>query len=293
MFFNKKSKNKPKNSITYLDIKNGKVVESKDINDLKVDAEDKAFYEHNYNIDNTKNNKEHSGKRNILKFGITCTLLPIVLLSFLLTAHNFKVIKDAMSGNPQITNKEAKRLVNNNNININPNNTLKPTNENSKANNIQDNYKNNNVTFGVSDISNLTDFINKINLTILSSYNNMKVNVEDFYTGKVNYYTTLSVLHQRLDVVNDNLDFLEKNKILFEKTNQLDLFFKIKERYLNLQSLLTTLTDKVDKDNILKLTNTAIINDNSLLDDETNLIKDMFNNNKIEYKFENNEFELE
>ena len=80
--------------------------------------------------------------------------------------------------------------------------------------------------------------------------------------------------------------------ILFEKTNQLDLFYKIKERYLNLQSLLTTLTTKVDSDNILKLTNNAIINDNALLDDETALIKDMFNNNKIEYKFENNEFEL-
>ena len=288
MFFNKKNKNKPKNSITYLDIKNGKVVESKDINDLKVDAEDKAFYEHNYNVDNTKNTDKPNSKKNILKIGITCTLLPIAFLSFSLTAHNFKVIKDTMSGSHQLMNKDGKRLVDNNNVKINENNIFNSkTNKGTVINDVDNNSKVN-----TSDLSSLTDFINKINLSILTSYNNMKLNVEDFYIGKVNALITSSRLHDRLGIVNDNINILENNKLLFEKTNQLDLFYKIKERYLNLQSLLTTLTTKVDSDNILKLTNNAIINDNALLDDETALIKDMFNNNKIEYKFENNEFEL-
>lgn len=248
----KKRKNK---GIIYLKFKNGKIQtldepyqKDNENNDLVSNTEEDCL-EFNKNIESKFN-----FNKLIIILGLFVLILPITFFGFKLIKNNIYLVQEYMIlGENNNTD---------NDISLNDD-IITPTNK--------------------IDIDQILEITNTVNISLKTSYNNLKQDITLFLENRESVYSTTNKLKSRLEILEKNKQLIINKKTILIKNKQEKLFNIFIERIDLLINTVSNLKDNINRTNAIQITNEAILKDNELLNNELNTLKTTLENNNIKF----------
>lgn len=257
--------NNKRTDSTYLKMKDGKVVNTPNPypteDDKYVELQDRDFYNYNESLQNEGNNPQNKKSKLLIIIGLCFIIIPFIFIGFNLSKNYISQLQEYM-----ILGESS-----NANTDTNSNNSI--INENAELQN----------PLSKTNVSDILDVTNMVNTSFKTSYSGLKTDIILFTENKESIYATRNKLQSRAVIVKSNKVIIENKKALFVKNKQEELYNVFMQRFELLSTTISTLESDINRTNAVTITNNAILEDNLLLDKEISLLKDMLNNNKINF----------
>lgn len=276
--------NKRTNS-TYLKMQDGKVVNTSNPfptdEDIELEVQEKEFYEHNNSINNPETTEPQNKKsRLLLLVGLLFILVPFLLIGLKLSKSYVSQLQEYMILGE--TNNHNSNSNSNTNTNNDSNNSNSIINENAQLLN----------PLNKNNISEILEVTNMVNTSFKTSYSGLKTDIILFNESKESVYATTNKLQSRAVIVKSNRAIIENKKALFVKNKQEKLFDIFMQRFDILSTAIDTLESNLSRSSAVTITNDAIIKDNSLLDTEITMLKELLESNNIDFVEDENGISL-
>lgn len=272
-FFKKNS-----SGTTYLKMRNGKVIDtdtaypSKEMSEFE--KKDDDFFRHNRNVEaEAHNNKVNTKSKIFIGIGLFCISVPVCIIGYHLISNSFsnvtKFMKEDVS-QVKTVNKDSSLSKD----------VKDSTNAIGKDSNLVNKYKN------------LMDITNSVNQNIKNSYNQLKDGVVSYKDYQFTYLDFIEILDNIKDNINSNKNSLIEQRASFEDNDWTELFDIYINRYNNLNSLICSFEKQLNKDTIVDETNKSILSDNTLLNNETSILKNYLSTSNIDYSESDSELKI-
>lgn len=285
---------KKRTNSTFLKYKNGKIItlgEDEKINsnnigesniEENIDAEPLSQFNNKNNQEYTNNNSPKRKKSKVLLIIGSCIIIiPLVILGFKSFNGSIKNVSNYMdSTNTEISNNTS------NNKEEEQNDMVSNDTEINKSEIFQDvdinimNNSDSSIDLG-SILSKFTPekvvlYSNKVNSNLTKYYSLMKSDILLFYDAKDSSYTTSKNLSTIRIIVNKDYESIIKQKSIFEKENQNELYITIKNRYLNLLNTIDSIVSDTSRTTCASKFNTGLAVDNELYNQQQEFMNNFF-----------------
>ena len=252
---------KKRKDTTYLKVKDGKVVNTKNPypteEDFFMEQQNKEFYEHNKNELKNEDNPQSKKSKGLIFIGLLIILSSFSIIGFNVATGQLDELQKYMIIGTDKTN----------NINTDINQNTSITSVIKKDINVDE----------------VLLTVNKLNTTLNTHYSQLRNDVILYSENKESLFVTMNKFKTKKEVINKSVESLSNNKNIFTDNNQQELYDVFTQRYDLLLSTVNVFEDDINKKTIIETTNLSINQDNLLLDKEIQLLKLMLKNNNINF----------
>lgn len=297
--------NKKRNKDEYLKYNNGKIESlgkkdsiPKDYRQIAYEKELKDGFIENelmakYQVDlddkdNDSNNKDINNKNfsNILvKIGVTIILVPILFLGYkAFSSYKIDLNETINKEEPTTNNNSQNDKLNEENTNVDYNNTINEPviNEEQVITDIS-----------ITKLTSLLTQIENINTNLYNAYEATKTDIINYTNGANGANATTENLKARKNRVLKNKQSIQNISTDFEDLGLEDVQKNILRRYDNLSSGIDQLLLDMSKSRVVSMLNNKILDENSYLDKQEELIRNYLTNNNIKFIEKEGKFTIE
>ena len=238
--------------------------------------------------DNDSNNKDINNKNfsNILvKIGVTIILVPILFLGYkAFSSYKINLNETINKEEPTTNNNSQNDKLNEENTNVDYNNTINEPviNEEQVTTDIS-----------ITKLTSLLTQIENINTNLYNAYEATKTDIINYTNGANGANATTENLKARKNRVLKNKQSIQNISTDFEDLGLEDVQKNILRRYDNLSSGIDQLLLDMSKSRVVSMLNNKILDENSYLDKQEELIRNYLTNNNIKFIEKEGKFTIE
>lgn len=275
-------KNKRRTDSTYLDYKNGKILDcdNPDSNKDYCDVEEDEFNSFNESVSNNPNNKK---SKILIIIGSALIIAPLIFLGVKACSGQLNNLSNYMTEGEDALTKE-------NDENKDDTNNKKPSNEQTQTsdNNSTKDEENNDSLKDINKISpkELVLLVNSVNSNITLNYNNIKTEINFYIDGREGLYSIQKSFDAKRSMLYKNYEFILSKETLFTKADEEELYTTLRDRYANIINTLDNLKADLSRSNCISVFNEAISLDSELFDQEYKLITNFLDSKNVDYTYD-------